>query len=73
MATIGNCAASNAGIANKDTDLTLGKPLRALWEYFTTVGAAIAYTTIGLGMIVVFGILLAIPVVVIVRILQYIF
>lgn len=53
--------------------MTARKPLQALWEYIRTIVTAIAYTSVGLGVIVLFGMLLALPIVVIVWILQHLF
>ena len=53
--------------------MTARKPLQALWEFITTVSTAIAFTTIGLGALVVFGLVLALPIAAIVLIHQYLF
>jgi len=47
--------------------------LQALWEFITTISTAIAFTTIGLGSLIVFGLILALPIAAIVLIHQYLF
>jgi hypothetical protein len=49
------------------------KPLQALWEFITTTSTAIFFTAIGLGALVVFGLVLALPIAAIFLIYQYLF
>jgi len=53
--------------------MTARKLLQALWEFITTISTAIAFTTIGLGALVVFGLVLALPIAATVLIHQYLF
>jgi hypothetical protein len=48
-------------------------PITALWEFITTIATALAFTIIGLGTLIVIGLLLALPVVVILLVYQYLF
>ena len=53
--------------------MTVRRLLQALWEFITTISTAMAFTTIGLGALVVFGLVLALPIAAIVLIHQYLF
>ena len=53
--------------------MTPRKLLSALWEFITTISTAIVFTTIGLGALIVFGLVLALPIAAIVLIHQYLF
>jgi hypothetical protein len=57
----------------RNTGVTPRKPLQVLWEFITTVSTAIAFTTIGLGALLAFGLLLALPIVAILLIYQHLF
>jgi len=53
--------------------VTARKPLQALWEFIATTSTAIAFTTIGLGALIGFGLLLALPIVTILLLYQHLF
>jgi hypothetical protein len=53
--------------------MTLRRSLKELWELITTISIALVFTTIGLGTLLVFGLLLALPIVAILVLSRYLF
>ena len=61
------------GDLEKHTGMTPRKLLSALWEFVVTTSTSIFFTTIGLGALLVFGLVLALPIAAILLIYQYLF
>ena len=53
--------------------MIMRKPLQALWEFITTTSTALFFTAIGLGALIAFGLLLALPIAAILLIYQHLF